>query len=293
MPFAFREVTVSGILQTVEGTSAALNEITDVMVNEMGWILEDDRRAQAGSSNVTLTHKVVFNSDGGELGNSANWYLTMTSGTSATTQQNTIGLQIHSAYDVGTHDTAATGVETPLAHTSLTLPTDSNGIFNLWISGTKDSVIMVTNTLNVHAHAFIGKSKSFLSTDFEPYGLHISASNNVGLATTAARSIIANPPVALQNTSEGELLAITITANNEPRAGLGQVAPIFTFLPLVHSADDTSPTRRGMIGLAQNAWVGVNQTVGWLRETVVTITGSNQTYLAFPDNTSALVMRRT
>lgn len=60
MPFAFREVTISGILQTVEGTSAALNVITDVMVNEMGWILEDDRRAQAGSSNVTLTHKVVF-----------------------------------------------------------------------------------------------------------------------------------------------------------------------------------------------------------------------------------------
>ena len=83
MPFSFREVTVSGFRADTEGTSKAISEIVEVLVNEMGWVLEDDRRTQAGSADVTLTHKVVFKNDTGESGTDSNWYFTITSATGA------------------------------------------------------------------------------------------------------------------------------------------------------------------------------------------------------------------
>ena len=291
MSFAFREVTISGLRTDVEGTSSALNEITDVMVNEMGWVIEDDRRLQSGSTNVTLTHKVVFNSDQGESGSESNWYLTITSGTSAAIGTNSLGLQIHSAYDVVTHDTAASGVETPAAHTTFTLGTDSDGIFNLWVSGDKDGIVLVTNETNTYDHMIIGKSKTFLDASTEPFGLYIAGAAGTTPGSTTVRSIVGNPPIALQNTNDGEFLTITLGINNEPRFNLGQVEPIFTVLPMVHTIDDAAS--KGAIGLVRNAWMAAPEDVGWLQESILTITGSNQTYLAFPDNSEGLVIRRT
>lgn len=113
MAFAFRQVTISGHRNDTEGTSKAINEITDVLVNEMGWGLEEDRRSQAGNAAVNLTHKVVFKSNGGEFSDQPNWYFTLTSGTAAPAGTDRIGFQMCTAYNTATHDTNASGVETP------------------------------------------------------------------------------------------------------------------------------------------------------------------------------------
>jgi len=289
MSFAFREVTISGSKLGVEGISTALNEITDVLVNEMGWVLEDDRRTQAGSTNVTLTHKVVFRNNGGESGTENSWYFTLTSGTAAAPGNNNVGFQLTDSYDTVTHDTSSSGVETPIAHTTSPVITlDSNGIFNLWISGDKDGIVIINNRENVYGVFSVGKSKTFLDSISEPQGLYsfTSTSNTATTTTTNVRVIAGNPPEAFTSTSETELLAVTMGTNNQPRFGLGQIDAIFTLLPLTLTVDDSSPTRRGFIGLARNIWVVAPTTVGWIKESLITISGSNQTYLAFPHTTT-------
>lgn len=293
MTFAFREVTVSGGRGDVEGTSEALNEITDVLVNEMGWVLKDDRRSQAGSADITLTHKVVFESDGGEVGTDPNWYLTITSGTAAATKSDYMGFQIASAYDTGTHDTAASGVETPTLHSTFYLNGDSNGFFNLWISGDKDSVVFVVNARNVYGMAIAGRGLHFLDNTAEPYGLYLYSAANTNINATIVRSIAGNPPQAFVNSSEGEFLVIPLATTNEPRLGLGQIEPVFTALPVLHTVDDSSPVRKGAIGVVKNAWSGIAQTVGWLKETILTVSGTGQEYVAFPDGSNALIIRKT
>ena len=99
--------------------------------------------------------------------------------------------------------------------------------------------------------------------------------------------------MALTAAGEGEFLGIALATTNEPRQGLGQEEAIFTFLPLVHTVDDASPLRKGAIGMVRNMWLGVTSNVGWLRESLITISGSSQTYLAFPDTTNSLVIRRS
>lgn len=293
MPFSFREVTISGLRQDTEGTSAALNTITDVLVNEMGWGLEDDRRTQPGNANVTLTHKVVFKNNNGESGNDVNWFITLTSGTALATDSNLIGSQIHSLYDVSIHDTATSGVETPLSHVTNTFNTDSNGNFKMWISGDKDAVVIITQVLNNFSFMTFGKSKGFLGPNIEPYGIYLHSIASTIPTTTSVKSIVSNPPIAMQNANEGEFLSISTLTNNQPRINLGQQDPIFTFFPMVHTVDDGSPIRKGAIGLVRNAWAGIGANVGWLRPSLITVSGSIQTYLGFPDTSTALVIRRS
>ena len=109
MTFVYNEVTISGGHEGELGTSGVLNAITDAMVSA-GWSLVDDRRAQAGSATLSLTHKVVLSSNGGESGTSPDIYLTITSGTAAATTASTLGMQISGAYDVGSHAVPASGV---------------------------------------------------------------------------------------------------------------------------------------------------------------------------------------
>ncbi len=293
MAFAFREVTISGGRNDTEGTSTALNEIRDVLLNEMGWVEEDDRRTQAGSSNVANTHKVVFNADGGEDGTGPNWFLTVTSGTTAGVGSDLLGIQVASAYDVSTHDTAASGVEIPTTHTTITLGADSNGYFNLWVSGDKDSVVFISNPRNSYTHVIAGRGLLFLDTNAEPFGLYLKGAANTDPLSTSVRSIVGSPPVALAGTNEGEFLAPNLATTNEPRIGLGQEEAIFTILPITHLADDTSPVRKGAIGVVKNMWTGVNHSGGWIKESLLTISGSNQIYLAFPQTSDTLVVRKS
>jgi len=296
MAFAFREVTISGNKVGVEGISAALNEITDVLVNEMGWELFDDRRTQAGNSNVTLTHKVVFRNNGGEDGTANSWYFTLTSGTGASVASNIIGFQMTDSYDVSTHDTSSSGVETPTSHNGgVTMTLDSNGIFNLWVSGNKDGLVFVNNRENLYGMLLVGKSKTFLDSVTEPQGLYSFSSTSSTLATTlSARTIAGNPPEAFSATSDSEILSLNQSSSNEPRIGLGNTDAIFTLLPLTLTVDDTTGPRKGFIGLLQNVWSVPPTSAGWIKESLVAISGSNQTYLAFPETSAGgIAIRKT
>ncbi len=294
MAFAFRQVTISGHRADTEGTSKLLDEVTDVLINEMGWILEDDRRAQAGNANITLTHKVVFNSNGGEAIDQQNWFFTLVSGTTSTVGSDFVSMQLHSAYDTGTHDTAASGVETPSAHASLQLGADSNGPYTLWISGNKDGVVLVTKSRgSVKSWMTAGRSQHFLDDTLEPFGIYINAvSTTYTAAQTSVRSIVGDTPIALQAGLDGEFLAYTLAATNEPRSGLGNSEGIWTALPLVHTADNTSPSQKGAIGICSNFWAATSNSTGIGEPTEFVVSGTGERYLAFGSATS-LVIRKS
>ena len=293
MAFAFRQVTVSGHRVDTEGTSQAINEITDVMVNEMGWVLEEDRRSQAGSTNVTLTHKVVFKSDGGETGDQPNWYFTLTSGTSSTTGRDELGFQMCTAYNTATHDTNASGVETPPSHTTLQLYTDSDGPGSLWISGDKDGVVLVTKVRGTKSFMAVGRAKHFLDDTLEPYGLYCYTAINSFIPTSVSvRGIVGEPPVAIANANEGEVLAYALAATNEPRVGLGNSESVWTAMPMVFTSDDASPSRKGAIGICSNHWSATNWLTGIDEPTEFVVSGTEERYLAF-GNTTSLVIRKS
>ena len=83
-------------------------------------------------------------------------------------------------------------------------------------------------------------------------------------------------------------------STNEPRSGLGNTDAIFTLLPLTLTVDDTTGPRKGFIGLLQNVWSVAPTTAGWIKESLVAISGSNQTYLAFPETSAGgIAIRKT
>jgi hypothetical protein len=292
MPFAYRQVTVSGHRVDTEGTSTALNEIADVLVNEMGWTMEDDRRSQNGSSNVALTHKIVLNSNGGEGGH-PNWFVTLTSGTTATAGSDTIGMQLATAYDTGTHDTAASGIETPTIHTSLNLNVDPDGPYTLWISGDKDGVVLVSQRHgDLMNWMTFGRGRHFLDDTLEPYGIYCYAQANNTLPTaTAVRSIVGEPPVSLNGGAEGEFIAYTLTSTNDPRTGLGNDQDIWVILPILFTADDASPVRKGAIGFT-NFFMAGNSNAGMLTPAEYTDEQTGRSYVFF-GSSSTLVIRKS
>jgi hypothetical protein len=278
MSFVFRELTVSGSNQGVEGTSGVINAITDAMTTA-GWAIEDDRRSQAGSTSLVTTHKIVLKSDGGELGTSPNWYLTLTSGTSSTQGLNDIGTQISTAYDVGAHDVSASGIKNPDTGTlsSLTkLVTDSDGYNALWIAADKDVVVIVNNYVGTSFSAFYaGKAVNFLDEDKEPYGVMTRIVANHAWAGSGAVGIVGNPPENITTGSDGYILYYAFAATNEPRVGLGNPEALFTAVPWLWVVNDASPLRKGAIGYLKHCYSGAPNTAGvpFIGKAVVSETG--------------------
>jgi hypothetical protein len=293
MAFAFRQVTISGHRNGVEGMSQAINEIVDVMTNQMGWVLEDDRRAQAGNASIVNTHKVALHSNKGESNDQPTWHVVITSGTSATAPSDLLGFQISTAYDVAAHDVPGTGVETPTDHTIITLTGDSDGPFILWISGDKDGVILVTEYQQAHTSVVFGRSQHFLSNSFEPYGIYLHSAASTIASTTAVRSICGEPPQAFINTNEGEFLAYGLASTNQPQYNLGETEAIYTALPLIHMVDDQSPVRKGAIGICSNFWAAGPVTAGILKPMELIVSGTTNRYLVFGDTADSLVIRKS
>lgn len=293
MVFHFREVTVSGANEGVEGMSGMINAITDAMVTA-GWSIVDDRRGQAGSSLLTTTHKIVLVNDGGESGTSPNIYFTMTSGTSATVNQITIGMQISGAYDVGSHDVPASGVRYPdsgLLSQMRTFIGDPDGYNHLWIAADKDQVTWVNNsTGNTNYHVVVGKVKAFLDEDSEPYGAVLYSSVNVNISN-GATGIVGNPPEVIDVVSDGDFFTYsTLSTKNEPRAGLGNKEAIFTAVPILWSVDDAAPVRKGVIGFVKHLFTAANQSAGLPPFGRLVVSGTGQEFAVF-GTTNTLVMR--
>jgi len=293
MTFAYRQVTISGHRIGFEGTSKAINEIVDVMANSMGWVLEDDRRNQAGSATLSATHKVALRSSLGESGDQPQWHVVLTSGIGAAAPSDLIGCQISTAYDTAAHDVPASGIEAPADHTSQRLVTDSDAQFVLWISGNKDGVVLVTHAGGQFNWLTFGRTQHFLTTSLEPYGLYIvSAATTINPSIGSVPGIAGEPPQTFTST-EGQFLAYSLVAGNQPQYNLGEREAIFTALPVIFGVNDTSPVRKGAIGICPNFWAAAPETAGIISPTEFVVSGTSERYMAFGGPTATLIIRKS
>jgi len=285
--FAYREVTISGLNKDVEGTAKAIQEITDVMVNEMGWVLFQDLTA----SGAPPGHRMILQSDTGESGTDSSWYLIMTSGTS-----NEVGIQISSAWDTGAQAVPGSGVVTPTAATTVTLETDEDGHFVLWVSGDKDAVNFITRIQQgTYGNIYFGKALPFLDDTFEPFGVYLvgSTSNTIVVeSTSAVRALHANPVEAITAASQAETLTYNFGTTETPY-NQADNEPIFSALPLIFTVD--APTASGAIGVVRNTWITTLMSIGFSSESILTVSEGSETYQAFSSssNNRSLIIRRS
>lgn len=294
MTFSFRQVTVSGGNTSIEGTSAVINEITDVLVNECGWVIEDDRRAQAGSTLVANTHKIVLNSNGGESGTDPNWYFTLVSGVNNQTAKDKVSIQISTAYDSGTHLPPASGValqDTTTVSTLTDFDTDSDGYNQLFISADKDGVAIFNNVQSTTwGICLVGKAISFLDETFEPYGLYSHTSDATSVVGNSWLGIVGNPPQAMDNNSSGNTVFYSgLSTTNEPRQGLGNEEAIFTGLPLLFVLSDTSTPLVGAVGFVRHVFGMTGNLSGVPFMGKMTVPATGQEFIVFGGSTSIAV----
>jgi len=291
MPFYFHETMISGARTDTEGTAAGIQEIARVMTNHMGWTTEDDNTALAGAN-----HKMILRSPGEDPGPA--FYLIMTSGAGSGQNQNTIGIQIATAWDSIANAVPSSGVITPAATTASYLQTDSNGFYTLILSGDKDSVVVISRANDENDRVFFGRCKNFLPQSLEPFGLYLLSDNDTTTRLTeqtTTKAIVGNPPIALEAASDSVLLSFGFDTTNEPRIGISStaVAPVFTAFPMVLFASNTSPVEKGAIGVAKNAWAFLLNTVGLNDEMIFTVSGSSETYQVRVGTAESFIYRRT
>lgn len=305
MVFNFRKVIISGTTPGVEGVSRFIQE-AKTFLEGAGWTTVDDRSGQAGNADSSLTHKIVFSSNG-EDGTAPTFYLTIFSGITAAAANNQASFLVHTAYDVGTHQVPSSGVSNNATHsqnnnTTLAVrSTDSNS--EVWMSGDADAVTFVVKRSATGAYdsATVGKWKSFYGSQLEPYGLFINSTASITIHTSAAsgwQGVFNNPPQRIDasvNTPTLGGLAITMGTTQQPYTA-GSANSIFQAVPIVVIVTTNSSNQQGALGVLPSSWEGVGTNQGLLSEGVLTASGTDfgvRTYRAFALPTTSLIIRET
>ncbi len=291
MTFVYKELTVSGSRADTEGTAKFIQE-AKLFLEEAGWTTFDDQ-----STAVAGSHLITFSSNG-EDNNLPTFYIVLNSGTSTAQNSNTVSLQVATNWDAGAHDEGSGVIAPTTKITNAAIEGDSNGDFNLWMSGDSQGVVFVTRNLSTQYDSVcIGRANQFHTLADDTHPLYINGGTGAGIIvenTVNVRGIAGNPPRILDANSEAEIVAIAFGSTNQPYQ-LGSVTSIFLAFPLVLMWDDFSPIRKGAIGTLRNAWAGAGSNAGMLAEGTLIASGTfgKQVYRAFLQaTTDSLIIRQ-
>lgn len=291
MPFYYKEVTVSGATAGLEGTSLLIQEIKDALVNEMGWNLTEDRSAEAGTG-----HKVILQSNG-ESGTDSTFYLVLTSGTT-----DEIGIQSATFWDTGTH-TVGSGVASPANDTTVTLETDEDADYTAWISGDRDSVVLLTLVSTSYDATYAGRIIQFTDPTQDHFPVY-----TVGGAT-ASVDPLTNNSNATHSFKDGTTIIVgtrgswegfytsPLGTDSSPTNIFGQTEA-YIALPIFVGVRDTINDFRSIRGVAANVWttIGPNATGSTLTQQDEILAGDGKTYQVFFDSAASqrtLVIRKS
>lgn len=305
MVFNFRKVIISGTTPGVEGVSVFLQE-AKTFLEGAGWTTVEDRSGQAGSSDSSLTHKIVFSSKG-ESGDNPTFYMTLFSGVAEAAANSQVSFLVHTAYDTVTHQVPSSGISSNATHsqnnnTPLAVrSTDS--VSEVWMSGDADAVTFVVKRISnsTFDSATVGKWKSFYSRQEEPYGLFInsSATTNIHTGTLAAwQGVFGEPPRRCDGTTSTPSLGglvISLATTQQPY-NAGAATSIFQAVPILATLTDNAADQQGILGMLPNTWEGVGTNHGLLSESVLTSSGTDfgaRTYRAFCLTANSLIIRET
>jgi hypothetical protein len=263
-----------------------------------GWQLIDNRSTQAGSATPSLTHKLVFSSNG-EAGNYPTFYMTLFSGTGAAAGSSLVSFLMSTAYDVVAHDVPSSGVSSSAnniqdANTSLNTPSEAN--FEVWMSGDSEGVAFITRQTSTYDSICLGRANSFSSVSENSFPLYVSGggSSAIVVSNSSVRGVGGNPPRAFTASNEMEASLVTFAAANQPY-DLDAATSIFLAVPILLMYDDASPIRKGAAGTLRNVWATAGTNAGTLAEGRLTASGTfgAQTYRVFPLTTEGLLIRET
>ena len=296
MTFVYNEITISGGNRDVHGITGVLNALTDHLVT-CGFVLVDDRRSQPGSATLSLTHKVVLSSDGGESGLDPNFYITLTSGLAAATTATQIGMQVSTAYDVGAHAVPASGIKSPDTFTLSQLRSftmDVDGYNRLWMSADQDAISFVQNYIgDTYWTVDIGKADTFLDGDLEPYGVYLSSIGAIQSTPTSVFGLMGNNPVnPVLATNDSGFVSYIFAAANQPTQGMGNEEPRWAAMPITWIAFNSVPLTKGWIGFVKHKFSAASKAEGipTVGEAVDILTG--QEFKVFSSTTS-FFLRKT
>jgi len=291
MPFSYRNATISGGSDdTLEGASAFIQTVEDVLVNEMGWVVEDDQTASAGAS-----HKLILRSNG-EGSEFSTFYVVLTSGTGGgTANLNAITMQMATAWDSSAHVVPSSGVETVFAQTRLN--TRSQEDFEFWISGDSEGVVFITRqNPSTYDSLSFGRANSFYSQTVNPFPLYVMGdTSNIILSASngAVRAIGGKTPRAFIGFECNTLPYFNLTAANQPYRQSG-ASSIFVALPVLFNYRDSTPLAKGSAGTLRNSWSGAGSNENMLQESTLVASGTFgvQTYRAFTTTSDSLIIRQ-
>lgn len=280
MPFAYRELTISGGSDpTLEGTSRFIQDIKNVLVNDMGWTLTEDRSDQAGTD-----HKVILQSNG-EDDDKSTFYVVLTSGTT-----DEIGIQAATFWDTGTHTTGS-GVANPTNETSVTLETDEDADYTGWISGNRDSVVLLSKVGSTYDAAYVGRILQITDPVQDPFpvfcvGTNVADVDTLAQTTANIYSFLDGVTVIANNDSEWGAVFITpLDANQHPNNIFGSTESYVAF-PIIAGVANIVPLQRSTRGFSANMWVtiGPSATGSTLSQEDELEAAENRTYKAFFDS---------
>jgi hypothetical protein len=233
--------------------------------------------------------KYVFSSNGEEH-NYPTFFVTLYSGSSTAQNGDVMRHQVHTAYDVGTHDVPASGVvsDTALGYTSQTLNIVSQTEnTHLTMAGDAEMIHVVsrketTKTSSTMDNIYFGRFNSFDSVDDNPYPLICQGGTSFIITDQInARGIGGNPPQGFQN--NGEMLTMVFNLNDAQQPYQMGVDSIFFAQPIVVAYSDPTPIRKGIAGTVRNGWRGADAT-SLLNLSILTASGTAigvQTYQSF------------
>ena len=314
MVYLYRRVLISGTEEGVEGVSAGLAAISTFM-QDCGWNLYDDRSAQPGSSLDTTHMKYVFSSNG-EEGNYPTYFMTLTSGSTASPNSNLMYMSISTAYDLGTHTTATSGVDTRSLLTNA--DTNGDGRFQImsqsdnteiYMAGDSEMVHLISrketdnNSTNTMDNVYFGRFNSFFTVDENPYPLIVFGvpGNTISAVTTTfPRGVWGNPPESSSIRGHVSTVAPTQITTSDPSQPYDMgVDSIFIAVPIaVYYIGSASSPPQAVAGTVRNGWVGADRT-RLLNLSILTASGSGgaQEYITFTNQTSlsipSIIVRKT
>jgi hypothetical protein len=297
MSFVYQNITISGARVDTEGASKFIQEASSFL-QDAGWQLIDDRSAQAGSATPSLTHKLVFSSNG-EAGNYPTFYLTVFSGTAALAGSSLVTFLMSTAYDTAAHDVPSSGVSSSannIQDSNVTLNTPSEANFEVWMSGDSEGVVFITRQTATYDSVCLGRANSFSTVQENSFPLYINgvSSSSIVVSNANVRGVGGNPPRAFNAGNEISAETTAFASTNQPY-DLSTTTSIFLATPIVLMYDDTTPIRKGAAGTIRNAWATAGTNAGVLSEGRLTASGTSgvQTYRVFPLTGEGLLIRET
>lgn len=278
MAFGYQQLTISGATAGIEGTAKLIQETKNFMVNTLGWTLTDDRTTQAGTN-----HKLILQSTG-EDSSASTFYLVMTSGneTSVAAAQSVIGIRAATAWSTTTHAVATSGTSTPTASGTVTLTTSTNANYTAWMSGDKNSVVLITKIGSNYDAAYIGRVNQFTSKSQDPFPIYVVGASNTTdtdnlVSTNTAAYTFFNASTAIGTSGDADAEGfvqgnngLVIGGNQAPTQNIFNTSEAYVALPIIMGISQSAPARRSIRGVAFNMWVCIASGTG--------VTGSTLTY---------------